>query len=54
MDVEEEVEAVLAVYLDDMQDPPVFDDARRCCFRVRIRSANGIFLKINYLLKNGR
>ena len=38
MDVEEEVEAVLAVYLDDMQDPPVFDDARRCCFRVRIMS----------------
>jgi hypothetical protein len=45
MDVEEEVEAVLAVYLDDIQDPPVFDDARRCCFRVRIRSANGIFFE---------
>jgi hypothetical protein len=28
---------VSAVYFDDMQDAPVFDDARTCSFRIRIR-----------------
>jgi len=33
----EEVEAVSAVYEGDMEDPPVFDAAGGCSFRIRIR-----------------
>ena len=33
----EEIEAVSAVYEGDMEDPPVFDVAGGCSFRIRIR-----------------
>lgn len=36
-EVEDEVEAVSAVYFDDLQDAAVFDSAGSCCLRVRIR-----------------